>query len=207
MMRRLRLCPCVLAAPLTPATVFVFSGHDPVVGKRQGLDVRSRAAPGSHLALGYHLALQDDHQAEDPQRAAPRRGVQEGAAQAEPEAKTKKPATQETGAKKAEAGEGDQTSGETTETLTVAFGRFNPPTVGHGKLLAAAQKAAQGEDPSFAPNLEPCLRRGLHLLWSELQSASGEWQWWGEKIVRAMLGSLRNCITGLPLKNIPVIIQ
>ena len=74
------------------------------------------------------------------------------AAQAEPEAKTKKPETQETGTKKAEAGEGDQTSGETTETLTVAFGRFNPPTVGHGKLLAAAKKAAQGEDMKIYPS-------------------------------------------------------
>ena len=73
-------------------------------------------------------------------------------AQAKPEAKTKKPATQETGTKKAEAGEGDQTSGETTETLTVAFGRFNPPTVGHGKLLAAAKKAAQGEDLKIYPS-------------------------------------------------------
>ena len=74
------------------------------------------------------------------------------AAQAEPEAKTKKPANQETGTKKAEAGEGDQTSGENTETLTVAFGRFNPPTVGHGKLLAAAKKAAQGEDLKIYPS-------------------------------------------------------
>ena len=74
------------------------------------------------------------------------------AAQAEPEAKTKKPETQETSTKKAEAGEGDQTSGETTETLTVAFGRFNPPTVGHGKLLAAAKKASQGEDLKIYPS-------------------------------------------------------
>ena len=73
------------------------------------------------------------------------------AAQAEPEAKTKKPTTQTTG-KKAEAGEGDQTSGETTETLTVAFGRFNPPTVGHGKLLAAAKKASAGEDLKIYPS-------------------------------------------------------
>ena len=73
-------------------------------------------------------------------------------AQAEPEEKSKKPAPKETGAKKAEAGKGDQTSGETTETLTVAFGRFNPPTVGHGKLLAAAQKAAQGEDMKIYPS-------------------------------------------------------
>ena len=78
--------------------------------------------------------------------------AQQKTTQSEPEAKTKKPATQTTGAKKAEAGEGDQTSGETTETLTVTFGRFNPPTVGHGKLLAAAQKAAQGEDMKIYPS-------------------------------------------------------
>jgi len=78
--------------------------------------------------------------------------AQQKTTQSEPEAKTKKPATQTTGAKKTEAGEGDQTSGETTETLTVTFGRFNPPTVGHGKLLAAAQKAAQGEDMKIYPS-------------------------------------------------------
>ncbi len=37
---------------------------------------------------------------------------------------------------KGEKGEG--------ETLTTAFGRFNPPTVGHEKLLGAARKAAAG---------------------------------------------------------------
>ena len=84
--------------------------------------------------------------AEDDKSAKPK------AAQAQPQAEPKKTATQTTGAKKAEAGEGDQTSGETTETLTVAFGRFNPPTVGHGKLLAAAQKAAQGEDMKIYPS-------------------------------------------------------
>jgi uncharacterized protein YbgA (DUF1722 family) len=43
-------------------------------------------------------------------------------------------------------------SGETTETLTIAFGRFNPPTVGHGKLLSAAKKAAAGEDLKIYPS-------------------------------------------------------
>ena len=36
---------------------------------------------------------------------------------------------------------GDKKEGE---TLTTAFGRFNPPTVGHEKLLGAARKAAAG---------------------------------------------------------------
>ena len=85
-------------------------------------------------------------------KAEDEKPAQQKAAQAEPKAEPKKVAPQETGAKKAEAGEGEQTSGESTETLTVAFGRFNPPTVGHGKLLSAAQKAAQGEDLKIYPS-------------------------------------------------------
>ena len=78
--------------------------------------------------------------------------AQQRAARPEPKEEPKKTAPEATGAKKAEAGEGGEGSGETTETLTVAFGRFNPPTVGHGKLLAAAQKAAQGEDMKIYPS-------------------------------------------------------
>ena len=74
------------------------------------------------------------------------------AAKPEDKAEPKKDAPQTTGAKKAEAGEGGEDSGETTETLTVAFGRFNPPTVGHGKLLAAAKKASAGEDMKIYPS-------------------------------------------------------
>jgi len=44
----------------------------------------------------------------------------------------------------AESGGGD--------TLTVAFGRFNPPTIGHGKLLGAAKKAAEGGDLKIYPS-------------------------------------------------------
>ena len=39
-----------------------------------------------------------------------------------------------------------------TETLTVVFGRFNPPTVGHEKLLSAAKKASAGEDYKVYPS-------------------------------------------------------
>jgi hypothetical protein len=38
------------------------------------------------------------------------------------------------------------------DTLTVAFGRFNPPTVGHEKLLKAARKASQGSDLKIYPS-------------------------------------------------------
>ena len=39
-----------------------------------------------------------------------------------------------------------------TDTLTVPFGRFNPPTIGHGKLLSAAKKAAEGGDLKVYPS-------------------------------------------------------
>jgi hypothetical protein len=42
--------------------------------------------------------------------------------------------------------------GEGSDTLTVAFGRFNPPTVGHEKLLKAARKAAIGGDLKIYPS-------------------------------------------------------
>jgi len=48
--------------------------------------------------------------------------------------------------KKAKAAEVEGEGGGSAEgdTLTTAFGRFNPPTVGHEKLLGAARKAAAG---------------------------------------------------------------
>ena len=39
-----------------------------------------------------------------------------------------------------------------SDTLTVAFGRFNPPTVGHEKLLKSARKAATGGDLKIYPS-------------------------------------------------------
>ena len=46
-------------------------------------------------------------------------------------------------AAKPEEGEGEGKEGE-GDTLTTAFGRFNPPTAGHEKLLQAARKASAG---------------------------------------------------------------
>ena len=57
----------------------------------------------------------------------------------------------ETKPKKAEA-EPEDGGASTGEPVTVAFGRFNPPTVGHGKLLAAAKKAAAGGDLKIYPS-------------------------------------------------------
>mgnify|MGYP003344743997 CR=1 FL=1 len=70
----------------------------------------------------------------------------------EPKEEPKKTAPKETGAATAKAGEREETGAETSEVLTVAFGRFNPPTVGHGKLLSAAKKASQGGDLKIYPS-------------------------------------------------------
>ena len=75
---------------------------------------------------------------------------------AQPQAQPKKaqPAAEQpkTKAKKPEEGEGGGESGEQTEDLTIVFGRFNPPTVGHEKLLSQAQKTAGGGDLKIYPS-------------------------------------------------------
>ena len=43
-------------------------------------------------------------------------------------------------------------SGMMSNDITVVFGRFNPPTIGHEKLLQAAEKAAQGGDFKIYPS-------------------------------------------------------
>jgi len=54
-------------------------------------------------------------------------------------------------AAKPEEGEGEGKEGE-GDTLTTAFGRFNPPTSGHEKLLQAARKAAAGGQLKIYPS-------------------------------------------------------
>ena len=65
-----------------------------------------------------------------------------------PEAKPKA-APQPKSPPKAPATDDVSTDGD---TITVAFGRFNPPTVGHEKLLKAARKAATGGDLKIYPS-------------------------------------------------------
>ena len=69
-----------------------------------------------------------------------------------PEKATAKP--QPTAAqKKSSAPEGEGAGGgEISDTLTVAFGRFNPPTVGHEKLLKSADKVAADGDLKIYPS-------------------------------------------------------
>ena len=71
---------------------------------------------------------------------APEKTAAKPKAKPQAAAKPKAPAAQE------------PATGEMSDTLTVAFGRFNPPTVGHEKLLKAAQKAATGGDLKIYPS-------------------------------------------------------
>ena len=70
----------------------------------------------------------------------------------EVKAKTTKIEPKKSQSKPAEKEPEDSGQEVATDTLTVTFGRFNPPTVGHGKLLSAAKKASEGGDLKVYPS-------------------------------------------------------
>ncbi len=74
------------------------------------------------------------------------------AAQSEPKGEPKTAPPEAAAGTAPEQGAEDQEIEGPADTLTVAFGRFNPPTVGHGKLLSAAKKAATGGDLKIYPS-------------------------------------------------------
>ena len=79
-------------------------------------------------------------------------GKPRAAAKPEPKTEPKKTEPEATSKKATTSDEGEDDSGKSADTLTMAFGRFNPPTVGHGKLLSAAKKAAAGGDLKIYPS-------------------------------------------------------
>ena len=64
----------------------------------------------------------------------------------------KAPASAPAPAPKAVAPAPQQQSAADGDTLTIVFGRFNPPTIGHEKLLKAANKAATGGTLKIYPS-------------------------------------------------------
>ena len=121
------------------------------------LNLKSDGHGGWLDSRGNFVATTEDGKLKfvDKKKAKPedeKSGQAKAAAKPEPKAEPKKDAPEATGAKKAEAGEGEAGMEGPADTLTVAFGRFNPPTVGHGKLLAAARKAATGGDLKIYPS-------------------------------------------------------
>ena len=95
------------------------------------------------------LKFADKKKAKSPEDT---KGQPRAAAQPEPtQQKVSKPevAAKKVSGEKEKEGED---SGSSDGAITVAFGRFNPPTVGHGKLLSAAKKAAAGGDLAIYPS-------------------------------------------------------
>ena len=72
-------------------------------------------------------------------------------AQKQDEIKQKQKKEQPSGSSKKEAPP-EEGGEEQSDTLTVVFGRFNPPTVGHEKLLSMAKKASAGGDFKVYPS-------------------------------------------------------
>ena len=69
----------------------------------------------------------------------------------EPQAKPKAAPVPQA-APKAKKGDAEDGDGASAETLTIVFGRFNPPTIGHEKLLQSAEKAAIGGELKIYPS-------------------------------------------------------
>ncbi len=63
-------------------------------------------------------------------------------------ASTEEPTTKKGGEEEDEGKEGDNSG----ETITMVFGRFNPPTIGHEKLLKGAEQVAGGGELRIYPS-------------------------------------------------------
>ena len=74
------------------------------------------------------------------------------AAQPEPDTTESSKGPEEPARVSGETDTGEDGSESAEDTATVVFGRFNPPTVGHGKLLSAAKRAAAGGDLAIYPS-------------------------------------------------------
>ena len=121
------------------------------------LNLKSDGHGGWLDSRGKFVATTEDGKLKfvDKKKAKPedeKSGQAKAAAQPEPKAEPKTAPPEAASATEPEQGAEDQGMEGPADTLTVAFGRFNPPTVGHGKLLSAAKKAATGGDLKIYPS-------------------------------------------------------
>ena len=86
------------------------------------------------------------------ERAAEEGGGKERGKKPEEVKAQRQPAQQAPAKIQSKKPEEDAQKGMMSADLTIAFGRFNPPTIGHEKLLQAAEKAAQGGDLKIYPS-------------------------------------------------------
>jgi len=124
--------------------------------KAQKLNLKSDGHGGWLDSRGKFVATTEDGKLKfvDKKEA---KGKEEGG---EKKSAAQQPATAKPAAKpeeqpKAKAKTGEPEDGDTegsSSTLTVVFGRFNPPTVGHEKLLKSADRMAEGDDFKVYPS-------------------------------------------------------
>jgi len=104
--------------------------------------VVARTENGKLKLIGKKSSKGDEEPADEKKPAAAPQAQDTSKVQAQP-------APQPSGAPQQEPEEQPDEEGP---TLTIAFGRFNPPTVGHEKLLSAAKRASVGGDLKIYPS-------------------------------------------------------
>ena len=124
--------------------------------KAQKLNLKSDGHGGWLDSRGKFVATTEDgklkfvdkKEAKDKEEGSGRKPAAQQPATAKPVAKPEEQPKAK--AKTSEPEDGD--TEESTGTLTVVFGRFNPPTVGHEKLLKSADRMAEGDDFKVYPS-------------------------------------------------------
>ena len=105
---------------------------------------------GGKLVFFKGRGKKSEEEPEAKRKPAPepiKRKVSPKQLETQPTAKVKKPEVKAPEGKKP-----DEVDEVGSDTVTVAFGRFNPPTVGHEKLMKAADKVAMGGPLKIYPS-------------------------------------------------------
>ena len=124
--------------------------------KAQKLNLKSDGHGGWLDSRGKFVATTEDgklkfvdkKEAKDKEEGGEKKSSAQQPATAKPDAKPEEQPKPKT--KTSEPEDGD--TEESTGTLTVVFGRFNPPTIGHEKLLKSADRMAEGDDFKVYPS-------------------------------------------------------
>ena len=124
--------------------------------KAQKLNLKSDGHGGWLDSRGKFVATTEDgklkfvdkKEAKDKEEGGEKKSAAQQPATAKPAAKPEEQPKPK--AKTSEPEDGD--TEDATSTLTVVFGRFNPPTVGHEKLLKSADRMAEGDDFKVYPS-------------------------------------------------------
>ena len=112
----------------------------------RGGNIKARTQGGELVFVDGKQATRDERDSEDKAVRQDTEDRASQAASADPEGEDKE--------------EEEESGSKTGETITLVFGRFNPPTIGHQKLLDSAKSIADGDlkiypSRSFDPKKNP----------------------------------------------------